>query len=55
MIYDKDTGLQVAGFEMGPLEDMGFLKFDILGVSLQDKLMDIQRLAYSKTGDLDDE
>lgn len=53
MIHDKSTGLQVAGFEMGPLEDLGFLKFDILGLSLLDKLEDIQNLAYSYDGDLD--
>lgn len=48
MIHDKKTGLQIAGFEMGPLEDMGFLKFDILGLSLLDKLMDTQVLLYDE-------
>lgn len=47
MLHDKECGeLPVAGFEMNSLEAMGFVKFDILGLNLLDKLMTIQDLLY---------
>lgn len=40
MVRDKD-GNPIAGFEMGPLEDLGQVKFDVLAVSLLDKVSDV--------------
>jgi DNA polymerase-3 subunit alpha len=40
IVRDKD-GAPIAGLEMGDLEALGHVKFDILGVSILDKLMDI--------------
>lgn len=45
MIYDKSSGLMIAGMEMGDLEAMGHVKFDILGVAVLDKIMGVQELA----------
>lgn len=41
MVKDKSGNL-VAGFEMGDLEDQGHVKFDILGIDLLNKVMEIQ-------------
>lgn len=41
MVRDKD-GEPVAGMEMGDLESIGLVKFDILGLNLIDKLMAIE-------------
>jgi DNA polymerase-3 subunit alpha len=38
MIYDSKTNSVVAGFEMNDMEAIGITKFDILGLSLLDKL-----------------
>jgi len=40
MTKDKDGEL-IAGFEMNDLESLGYVKFDILGLSLLDKIMEI--------------
>ena len=40
IVRDKD-GKPIAGLEMGDLEALGHVKFDILGVNILDKLMDI--------------
>lgn len=45
MVYDKSSGLMIAGMEMGDLEAMGHVKFDILGVAVLDKIMGVQELA----------
>lgn len=42
MIYDTKTGQNIAGLEMGDLESLGIVKFDILGVALLDKIMQIR-------------
>ena len=42
MVYDTKTEACISGFEMKDIEDVGLLKFDILGLSLLDKLMGIQ-------------
>ena len=42
MIYDTKTGQNIAGLEMGDLELLGIVKFDILGVALLDKIMQIR-------------
>lgn len=53
MIMDKSNKTQVAGFEMYDLEDIGILKFDILGLSLLDKIMGVKQIL--ETGDIQDE
>lgn len=47
MVYDKSSGLMIAGMEMGDLESMGHVKFDILGVAVLDKIMGVQELAQT--------
>jgi len=39
MIYDTKTQTQIAGMEMEDLENVGVVKFDILGVAMLDKIM----------------
>ena len=41
LVYDKDTGRGITAFEMEDLEDAGGLKFDILGITMLDKLMGV--------------
>jgi DNA polymerase-3 subunit alpha len=41
MVKDKSKNL-IAGFEMGDLEDQGHVKFDILGIDLLSKIMEIK-------------
>lgn len=42
MVKSKDNGEKIAGLEMSDLESLGHVKFDILGLSLLDKLMFIR-------------
>lgn len=42
MIYDSKTGQNIAGMEMADLESIGIIKFDILGVALLDKIMQVR-------------
>ena len=42
MVRDKRGSDKIAGMEMNDLESMGHVKFDILGISLMDKLMGIR-------------
>ena len=42
MVRDKKGSEKIAGMEMTDLEAMGHVKFDILGVSLLDKLMGVR-------------
>ena len=42
MVRDKKGSEKIAGMEMNDLEAMGHVKFDILGVSLLDKIMGIR-------------
>jgi DNA polymerase III subunit alpha len=47
MVYDKNSDGAVAGLEMNDLEALGLVKFDFLGVSLLDKIMNtVQILKY---------
>ena len=41
MIYDTKNDQLIAGMEMQDLEDLGVIKFDILGVAMLDKIMTI--------------
>lgn len=43
MLWDTKTKQSIAGFEMGDLESIGVIKFDILGIALLDKIMHTQR------------
>lgn len=44
MIYDTKNDQLVAGMEMQDLEALGVIKFDILGVAMLDKVMNISEL-----------
>jgi DNA polymerase III alpha subunit len=48
MVRDKKGSEKIAGMEMNDLEAMGHVKFDILGVSLLDKIMGIENLLKEK-------
>ena len=50
MLYDKKSGEMIAGMEMGDLESMGHVKFDILGIAMLDKIHGVQNLVT--TGEL---
>lgn len=41
MVYDSKNNQKIAGMEMQDLESLGVIKFDILGVAMLDKIMDI--------------
>ena len=42
MVRDKKGSEKIAGMEMNDLEAMGHVKFDVLGISLMDKLMGVR-------------
>ena len=44
MVYDKSSDKPICGLEMGDLEEIGFVKFDILGVAALDKIMGVGQL-----------
>jgi DNA polymerase-3 subunit alpha len=44
MIYDSKNNQLIAGMEMQDLENIGIIKFDILGVAMLDKIMTIGQL-----------
>lgn len=44
MVYDNKNNQLIAGMEMQDLENIGIIKFDILGVAMLDKIMTIQDL-----------
>ena len=41
MVYDTKNKQPIAGMEMQDLESIGIIKFDVLGVAMLDKIMDI--------------
>ena len=43
MIYDAKTKQNIAGLEMNDLESLGVVKFDILGIALLDKIMQVKQ------------
>ena len=43
MVYDTKNKQLIAGMEMQDLEAIGIIKFDILGVAMLDKIMDISQ------------
>jgi DNA polymerase-3 subunit alpha len=43
MVYDTKNKQMIAGMEMQDLESIGIIKFDILGVAMLDKIMDISQ------------
>jgi len=45
MVKQKGSNEKIAGLEMSDLESLGHVKFDILGISLLDKLMYIHNIA----------
>ena len=50
LVLDKEKKNSVVGYEMNNAEDVGLVKFDILGLSLQTKLQGIINIL--KTGDI---
>ena len=48
ILYDKKTGQNIAGMEMGDLESMGHVKFDILGIALLDKIHSVQNMVLER-------
>ncbi len=52
MIYDSKNHQKIAGMEMQDLESLGVIKFDILGIALLDKIMNISDIL--KYGDNND-
>ncbi|NBX98121.1 hypothetical protein EBZ38_11070 [bacterium] len=50
MIYDSKNDKPIAGMEMQDLENIGVIKFDILGVAMLDKIMYIQDLLSLSQG-----
>jgi len=46
MVKQKDSNEKIAGLEMSDLEALGHVKFDVLGLSLLDKLMYIENLSH---------
>jgi DNA polymerase-3 subunit alpha len=52
MILDSTTKKLVAGLEMQDMEDIGMIKFDVLGVAMLDKIMGVQSIL--KEGEIND-
>ena len=48
MVKQRDSDEKIAGLEMSDLESLGHVKFDILGITLLDKLMFIKNLCTTK-------
>jgi DNA polymerase-3 subunit alpha len=48
MVSQKSGPEKVAGLEMSDLEALGHVKFDVLGITLLDKIMKIQNLVNNK-------
>lgn len=44
MVYDTKKKIQIAGMEMNDLEALGMIKFDILGLTMLDKVMGIREI-----------
>jgi len=44
MIYDSKNHQSIAGMEMQDLENLGLIKFDILGVAMLDKIMTVSNI-----------
>jgi DNA polymerase-3 subunit alpha len=44
MVYDSKNKQMIAGMEMQDLEAIGIIKFDILGIAMLDKVMNIQKI-----------
>jgi DNA polymerase III alpha subunit len=44
MVYDSKNKQLIAGMEMQDLESLGVIKFDILGIAMLDKIMNISQI-----------
>lgn len=44
MVYDSKADQTIAGMEMQDLEYLGIIKFDILGVAMLDKMMEVSQI-----------
>lgn len=47
MVKQRDSSEKIAGLEMADLEALGHVKFDVLGITLLDKLMYIQKISQN--------
>jgi DNA polymerase-3 subunit alpha len=48
MVYDTKNKQSIAGMEMQDLEALGVIKFDILGIAMLDKIMNISDILYTE-------
>ena len=44
MVYDSKNKQMIAGMEMQDLESIGVIKFDILGIAMLDKIINISQM-----------
>ena len=49
MILDTKTKQPVGGLEMQDMEDIGMIKFDILGIAMLDKIMGVENILEKGT------
>ena len=42
MVPQKNNSEKIVGIEMTDLESLGYVKFDVLGINLLDKIMKIE-------------
>ena len=46
MVNQRSGGEKIAGLEMADLEALGHVKFDVLGLTLLDKIMKVEELVH---------
>ena len=51
MVLDTKARRLVGGLEMQDMEDIGMIKFDVLGIAMLDKIMGVQEILG--TGDIE--
>ena len=50
MVLDTKAKQMVGGLEMQDMEDIGMIKFDVLGIAMLDKIMGVRDIL--ETGDI---
>jgi len=50
MVLDTKNKQMVGGLEMQDMEDIGMIKFDVLGVAMLDKIMGVSDILESGDG-----
>ena len=51
MVLDTKARRLVGGLEMQDMEDIGMIKFDVLGIAMLDKIMGVQEIL--ENGDIE--